>query len=175
MANDRITGYASAVLSIADTEDDPARLVEQVMQAAAALDSSSELKATLADSEITLARRQQIVEDLLGGQVSPVATSIVSMIVGAGLTGSLGQIATRISEIGATSRGASFALVRSAIPLDDDQQARLALALTKSTGKPVELQVVVDPSVMGGLITQIDDEIIDGSVRSRLGQLRKAF
>jgi len=65
--------------------------------------------------------------------------------------------------------------VRSAIPLTDDQKHRLGTALKQATGKDVTVKVVIDPKVLGGVVTQIGDEIIDGSVRSRLSQLRNAF
>ena len=66
----------------------------------------------------------------------------------------------------------SLAEVRSAIALSDDQQKRLAAALTKATGKPVNLKVVVDPSVLGGLVATVGDEVIDDTVRTRLDQLK---
>jgi len=62
--------------------------------------------------------------------------------------------------------------VRSAIPLTDDQQKRLAAALTKATGKALNLKVVVDPSVLGGLVAVVGDEVIDDTVRTRLDQLK---
>ena len=63
--------------------------------------------------------------------------------------------------------------VRSAVALTEDQQARLAEALGKATGKRVEVKVVIDPSVLGGLVAQVGDTVIDGSVRARLDQLRE--
>ncbi len=62
--------------------------------------------------------------------------------------------------------------MRSAIPLTEDQEARLAEALNKATGKKVHLHVVVDPSVMGGLVASVGDTVIDGTVRERLNQLK---
>ena len=65
-----------------------------------------------------------------------------------------------------------IAEVRSAIALSADQQQRLAAALTKVTGKPVNLKVVVDESVLGGLVAVVGDEVIDDTVRTRLEQLK---
>ena len=65
--------------------------------------------------------------------------------------------------------------VRSAIPLTDDQKQRLVEALNKATGKRVSLKVVIDPSVLGGLVARVGDTVIDGTVRHRLDQLRTAF
>jgi F-type H+-transporting ATPase subunit delta len=62
--------------------------------------------------------------------------------------------------------------VRSAIPLTEDQQHRLAAALANATGKQVEVKVVVDPSVLGGLDATVGDTVIDGTVRTRLDQIK---
>ena len=68
-----------------------------------------------------------------------------------------------------------MATVRSAIDLTGEQRQRLTEAIKTSTGKDVEVKVVIDPSVLGGVITEIGDDIIDGSVRRRLNQLRESF
>ena len=65
--------------------------------------------------------------------------------------------------------------VRSAIALTDDQKSRLADALGEATGKQVEVRVIIDPSVMGGVVAQVGDTVIDGSVRRRLDQMRNAL
>jgi F-type H+-transporting ATPase subunit delta len=69
----------------------------------------------------------------------------------------------------------AVAEVRSAIELTPDQRERLAAAISSATGKQVEVKVVVDPSVLGGIVTTVGDTVIDGSVRSRLEQLKQAF
>jgi F-type H+-transporting ATPase subunit delta len=87
----------------------------------------------------------------------------------------LPEIVDTVVALGAASREKAVAEVRSAIPLDEAQTARLAEALGRATGKTVEVKVVVDPTVQGGLVAQIDDTVIDGSVRRRLEQLRAAL
>jgi len=76
---------------------------------------------------------------------------------------------------GTTAAGFSVAEVRAAIELTEDQRARLAEALSSATGGAVEVKVIVDPSVLGGVVTQIGDTVIDGSVRHRLNQLRETI
>ena len=62
-----------------------------------------------------------------------------------------------------------------AIDLSDDQKTRLAAALQTAVGKPVDVRVVIDPSVLGGLVAQVGDTVIDGSVRRRLDLLKQAI
>ena len=65
--------------------------------------------------------------------------------------------------------------MRSAIELTPDQTTRLASALGKATGKDVEVKVIIDPTVLGGLVAQVGDVVIDGSVRNRLEQLKQSL
>ena len=62
--------------------------------------------------------------------------------------------------------------MRSAVALTDDQQDRLKAAIANATGKDVSLKVVVDPSVLGGLVATVGDTVIDGTVRTHLDQLK---
>jgi F-type H+-transporting ATPase subunit delta len=97
------------------------------------------------------------------------------MVVAANRGSELSSILDAAVEKGAQSRGQSVAEVRSAVPLTEEQIQRLTAALNKATGKNLTIKTVVDESVIGGIVTTIDDEVIDGSVRHRVTKLREAF
>ena len=126
-------------------------------------------------SGIPASRRQQIIEDLLGGRASSTTVALVSLVVGTGRARELPTIIRQLVEMSAAEANKEVAEVRSAINLNDDQRKRLAQALGQATGKQVEVKVVVDPSVLGGIVAQVGDTVIDGSVRGRLDQLKNAF
>ena len=102
-------------------------------------------------------------------------TALVSMVVGAGRGRELPEIINKLVEKIAQSSNKVVAEARTAVNLTDDQRQRLAAALSAATGKAVEVKVIVDPRVLGGIVAQIGDSVIDGSVRHRLEQLRKTF
>ena len=93
-------------------------------------------------------------------------------MVGSGRGRDLPAIIAKLVERAAAEKDRAVAEVRSAVPLTDDQKDRLAAALANATGKQVEVKVVVDPSVLGGLVATVGDTVIDGTVRSRLDQLK---
>ena len=175
MSAEKVNSYAEALVAVAQAEGDLAAVEDELFAVAQALAGSDELRETLSDRRIPAARRQQIVEDLLGTQAADATVALVSMVVGAGRAGDLVRIIEAAVERSAALRNKAVAEVRSAVALSDDQQQRLAGALQQATGKDVTVKVVVDPAVMGGLVTRIDDEVIDGSVRTRINQLREAF
>ena len=175
MSDEKIQGYAQAILAVASAESNGAQVEDEIYRFSQVLQSSEELKSTLSDASIPSTRRQQIVEDLLDGQVTQTTVALVSMIVAAGMGGDIKAIADKVVGLGAESRDKAVAEVYSVVDLSSDQQQRLAAALKSATGKDVEMKVIIDESVMGGLLVQIEDEVIDGTVRTRLKQLREAF
>ena len=171
----RIDSYADAVLAVGRAEGEVGRVESDLHAFADAVAASPDLQNTLGDASIPAARRQQIVEDVLEGKAGKASAAAISMLVGAGRASELGEIARLVSSKVAGERGAAYAEVRSAVPLSDDQRSRLEAALSESVGRPVAVRVTIDPTVMGGLVTQIDDTVIDGSVRRRLNQMRESL
>jgi F-type H+-transporting ATPase subunit delta len=167
--------YAEAMMSVIWAEGEANEVTDELFRLARVIEGNDELRTTLEDQRLPAARRQQVVEDLLAGKAHPVTVSLVSLVVANGRVRELVDIVDRLAALSARRTNRQIAEVRSAVDLDDDQKRRLAEALKASTGLDVEVVVVVDPSVIGGVVTQIGDTVIDGSVRSRLTQLRENF
>ena len=175
MGTERDKAYAAAIASVARAEGELPKVQYELFSLSRTLGGSEELLSTLTDTQVPVARRQQIIEDLLAGKVSKSTAATVSMVVAAGRARDLPGIADELVSLGAAEGGREVAVVRSAIDLSDDQKARLADALGKATGSQVEVKVVIDPSIQGGLVAQIGDTVIDGSVRRRLELLRSTL
>jgi len=175
VADDRIGGYADALLAVAAAEGASDVVEDELFRVAEAVRSNDNLLATLGDRNLPVERRQGVVEDLLGSSAHPTTTALVSMVVGTGRGADLPAIVDETVARAATGRNRTLARVRSAIDLTDDQKSRLAAAIKSKTGADVEVRVVIDESVLGGVITEIGDDVIDGSVRSRITQLRESF
>jgi F-type H+-transporting ATPase subunit delta len=175
MSATRTTAYAEALLGIARAEGNLAEVEDELFRLARVIESNDELRTTLSDPHLPVEKRAQIVEDLLDGKVTRTTASFVSMAVSAGRAGELPAIADELVRRSAESGGLAVAEVRSAVPLTDAQIAELTAALTARTQREITVRNVVDPSVIGGIVTRIGDAVIDGSVRTRLNQLRDAF
>jgi F-type H+-transporting ATPase subunit delta len=170
--HDRIEGYASALFEIAKAEGTLDEVEDELFRFARTLEANDELRTSLTDEMIPPARRQAVVEDLMGKKASPTTVNLVSFIIGSGRGRDLPAIVNRLVERAAAEKDRAVAEVRTAVPLTEDQQTRLAAALANATGRQIELKVVVDPSVLGGVVAQVGDIVIDGTVRAGLDQLR---
>ena len=175
MADDRIEAYAEALFGVARAEGSLGEVEDELFRFSQTLQGSDELRGALTDEHIPAARRQQIVEDLLDGKASRVTTALVSLVVGTGRARDLPAIIRQLVERSAAEANKEVAEVRTAVNLTAVQRKKLTAALNQATGKQVELKVVVDPSVLGGIVAQVGDTVIDGSVRSQLEQLKQAL
>jgi F-type H+-transporting ATPase subunit delta len=171
-SDSRIDGYARGMFEVARAEGTLDEVEDELFRFARSYESSDELRNALSDDQIPPAKRQSIVEDLLGGKATSTTVQLISMVVGSGHGRDLPAIVDRMVQRAASSKDLEVAEVRSAVPLTDDQQDRLKAALANATGKSVSLKVVVDPSVLGGLVATVGDTVIDGTVRTHLDQLK---
>ncbi len=168
----RIDGYARGLFEVARAEGTLDEVEDELFRFARSFEASDELSKTLTDDQIPASRRQAIVEDLLAGKATQTTVQLVSMVVGSGHSRDLPAIIDRMVERAAASKDLTVAEVRSAVELTPDQQDRLKAALANATGKNVNLKVVVDPAVLGGLVATVGDTVIDGTVRTHLEQLK---
>jgi F-type H+-transporting ATPase subunit delta len=170
---DRVEAYSQAFLEVARAEKQGGAIEDDLFRFVRALEANDDLRMALADRAVPAERRIAVVEELMGGVALPVSVGLVSMVVGADRAGELSAVVDRFLELSAEERKHEVAEVRAAVPLDERLRDRLAKALSDATGKEVEVKVVVDPNVLGGVVARIGDTVIDGSVRRRLDQLRE--
>ena len=176
MAGDaRIEAYAEAMFEVARAEGTIDEVEDELFRFARALEGSDELRTALTDPHIPASRRQQIVEDLLGPRATATTTALVSMVVGLGRGRDLPAIIDSLVQKSAASHNKEVAEVRSVVELNPVQLSRLTDAIEKATGKTVEVKVIIDPSILGGVVTTVGDTVIDGSVRTRLDQLKNVI
>ena len=168
-ADDRIDGYAAAILQVAKAEGELERVGDELFRIARSLESSPELREALTNRRLGVDRKLGIVEDLLGDKISSLSMGLVSFEVSVDRGADLPAIA----EQAAAERNHAIAEVRTAVELTEDEVVRLTAALDRATGKQVEVKTVIDPSIIGGVFARVGDTVIDGSVRHRLDEVRQ--
>ena len=168
----RIDGYARALFEVARADGTLDEVEDELFRFARSYESSEALRTTLSDEDIPAAKRQAIVEDLLGTDATRTTVQLLSMVIGAGRAADLVAITDALVQRASAAKALEVAEVRSAVALTTDQQDRLKAAIANATGKQVNLKVVVDPSVLGGLVATVGDIVIDGSVRATVDQLK---
>jgi F-type H+-transporting ATPase subunit delta len=130
------------------------------------------LRDAITNKQIPLQQRQDLVAGLLDGKASPAAARLAVQAV-ASREGSFEGALESYQKVAADRQHRVVAIVRTAVALTDDEQDRLIAALRNLYSRDVYLNLVVDPSLLGGMRIELGDDIIDGTVVGRLEDARR--
>ncbi|HZY27878.1 MAG TPA: F0F1 ATP synthase subunit delta [Jiangellaceae bacterium] len=132
-----------------------------------------DLRTALLDQAAPARSRRELVRRLLEDKASPETLRLVEQVVLGRRDRKLEEALERIGELAAERRHRRVAVVRVAAPLSSEHRERLERALSAQAGRAVQLNVVVEPGLVGGLKVEIGDDVVDGTVRSRLADLQR--
>jgi F-type H+-transporting ATPase subunit delta len=169
----RVKGYAEAILAVAEAEGDLENVEDELFRFGRIVESRPDLREALTDPALPADRKTAVVDDLLEGKASKNTVALLNFLLQQGRARELPRIIQALSDLAAERRRTAIAEVRTAVPLDEFRRARLQEALSKATGRNVELRVLVDASVMGGVVARIGDQVFDGTVRRKLEVARE--
>src|ERR1022692_3827501 len=162
-----------AIVEGADHEGTLDELEDELFRFGRVVDAEPDLRVTLSSPYIAADRKRQLIDALLAGKVTEPALRLVSRAAIHPRGRSLGRSLEEYARLAARRRARLIAEVHVAAELSADQRGRLTAALSAAYGHDVHLNVVLDPEVIGGMSVRISDELIDGSMATRLAALRR--
>ena len=162
-----------AMVLAAEADGDLDDLEDGLFRFGRVVSGHPDLRAALADPSLPEAGKRTLLDTLLDGKVTHVTLSLIGQMVAHPRGRSLNAALDLCADIAARRRQQLIAVVRSAAELSASQRRRLAAALARAYGHDVHLDVVIDPSVVGGISVQIGDELIDGTAASRMADVRR--
>jgi F-type H+-transporting ATPase subunit delta len=135
--------------------------------------SNSELRAAFADPALTHEQKKSIMKELIGKtECSELVGNFLLLLVDKNRVAFLGQIVQTYETLADEFSGVIRPVIKTAFALDDSQIVSIQNALEKKTGKKVVPQMIVDASLLGGVITQIGDIAYDNSVKTQLKRIK---
>ncbi|MFO0603786.1 MAG: ATP synthase F1 subunit delta [Polyangiales bacterium] len=167
--------YARALYMIGVEENRLDALAREVKSLGDTVRTSAELASFLSNPVVPQAARRAVVTELLGRlTLSPVARNFALMLADRRRGHLLPDVADALAALSDERAGKVQAQVTSATALTDAQVQKVRAALERLTGKAVSVSHRVDPSLIGGMVTRIGDKVYDGSLRTRLDEIRQA-
>lgn len=161
-----------ALVRAADAAGQGDRIDDELFAFERAVATSTQLRDALADESRSVADRQRLIDLLLDGKAAPITVRLAREA----LAGDRAHVVAAIDElieIAAEARNRKVATIRTAYPISSAQQDRLRATLGRDAGSEVHLNVIVDPTLVGGLLVEIGDDVIDGTVGTRLDDVRR--
>jgi F-type H+-transporting ATPase subunit delta len=157
-----------AVLAAAELENALDETEDELFRFGRVLDSANNLRTLLSDITVPAERRLGLLHSILDGKVGQDTMELLEQAVRTPRGRSLDVVVEQLAELAAGRRQRTVALVTAAAPLSAEQEERLTRVLSQIYNRTMSVQVDVDPEVLGGLVVRVGDEVIDGSIASRL-------
>ncbi|MEO6309134.1 MAG: F0F1 ATP synthase subunit delta [Leifsonia sp.] len=158
--------------AIAASAPSDARIEQELFAFGSAVASNAELELAILNKLGSATAKSALVTSLLAGKASAQKQAIVSQLVQQPRGRRIGELMRHAATVVADEAGFGVATVTSATPIAPAQLQRLAAALSESYGRELRINQVVDSSILGGLRVQVGDDVIDGSIASRLNDVR---
>lgn len=162
--------YAQAIFELAleqdqlDQWDGDLEFIESVLQ-------DDEFKALLKHADVSVANKIKAIDSVMG-DVHPLVRNLVSLLVTRGMVDAVSDLRAAYTELLDKHLGRQRVQVTSAVPLEQRELDRITQFVTNLVRKEVVVSTDVDDSILGGVVIQIGDQLLDGSTRSQLDALR---
>lgn len=161
-----------AALGVAERSGTLDGVEDELFRFGRILAAEPRLRQALEERSADVERRIELLDRLIGERVDPTTRRLLDQAVSAPRGRSLERSVGELVELAAARRERYVAYVTAPGPLTEAQETRLTTSLARIYGRPVSLRLEVDPELLGGLVVRVNDEVIDGSVLSRLSGLR---
>ena len=145
---------------------------ERDLEALGAALGNAELRSLVEHPAVAYGDKERVLRRVVGDGVTPEVLSLVLLMIRRGRARSIDRMIDHVAELLRRERGIALAEVRTALPLEDEQRDAVAERLAELTGQQVQMNEMVDKSLIGGIAVRIGDTLYDASVRSRLERLR---
>jgi F-type H+-transporting ATPase subunit delta len=157
-----------ALLALAEQDQSLDDVEDELFRFGRILVAQPRLTALLSDESQPADRRLRLLHTVLADRTRPVTRRLLEQAVRAPRRRALEEIIDELVDRAAARRERSVAYVTAAGPLSEQQEQRLIDVLNRIYQRPISLKIDVDPGLLGGMVIRMGDEVIDGSVASRL-------
>jgi F-type H+-transporting ATPase subunit delta len=166
--------YAHALLDVALAEADPVVVEQQLTAVAGVFTDHANLWKVMTDPSVPAPKKRAVVDGLLPQlEVSPVVAKTLEMLAGRDHMSLLPDVAEAYRARLLQYQHVVQANVTTAVPLPADRVKRLEQDLAGVTGRTVLMTAATDPSIVGGVVTQIGSTVYDGSIKRQLEKIRE--
>lgn len=165
--------YATALFDMATEENAVERYASEIEVVLEAIEDAPEFVAVLQNQKVTLQDKIDVVENIFGEKLSTSIVGLMVLVVKKGRQDFLVPIFETFLEMVRTQKGILKATVTSAVPLSKPQLEAIQKQLVTNTKSEIEIETIVDETIIGGLIIRVGDKVVDASVAGKMQALKK--
>lgn len=173
MAKLVVKRYATALFDLAASEGAMAKYEEEVKVIVKALHDTPDFMAVLNDHKVTKEDKVRLVESIFDGKASNPIVGLLVLLIKKGRQGQILEVLEGFLERVKEESGIVKAVVTSAVPLKEAQLNAIKEKLEANTKSKIELETIVDTSIIAGLVIRVGDKVVDASVRGEMQTLKQ--
>jgi len=176
LLNTVTTPYAEAFLQVCNSNGDTDVVVDQARQVLALWNDSPELREAMASPVLEVSAKKAAIVGLFEGQVAPSFLNLLKLLADRQRIAFLDAVLERLLELYREQNNIALATVTSASPLNEDQAAQMGEKVKALAGTDkVEINLQVDPSLIGGFVLSVGSKVIDASLAGQVRRLGLAL
>jgi len=168
-----VSAYAESLFRLASAEEIADRVEEELHEVERLYQSNPEMKEFINNPRIKAEGKKDALVELLGDKLSRVTLNHMHLLIDQERGRILPKVAEEFYRLASEARAKVTAEVVTAVPISDSARDKLGETLRRLTKKDVFLRARVDESILGGAVVRVGDKVLDGSVLSKLNQLKK--
>ncbi len=162
--------YAEAAFSLAKESGSMAKWSE-MLRTLSLVSQDTQMQAAMGSPKLSGTQKTALFTSVAGNDLNDIGQRFVGTVVEAGRAALLPQISIQFDALKNSAENAAVAVIRTAMPLTDEQKTSFAASLQKKFGKTIQVKETVDESLIAGAIISVGDQVIDGSAKGRLAAM----
>ncbi len=169
------SAYAEAVLDLAAKNAEEDKVLSELQLINVVFASDKDMHVVINHPAIRANQKKEVLKTVFGGKISILTDNLINLLADKRRLDLLPFIESGYRELLNQRKNIVSALLTCSEPMADNNIANIKAQLTEHLGKRLELEVKVDPSLIGGVVLRLGDQVIDGSLKGRLKALEKTL
>lgn len=165
--------YAVALFELAEETGAEGEILNGLRFAMEVFDKTPGFTEFLSSPAVSKSLRLETISEAFGDDTPEYVSSFISLLCEKGEMGSFAECAAEYEKLYDSKYNIVYALVTSAVPLSEEEKARLSEKLAKKSKARVEIEYKTDSSLIGGIVIETDGTVFDGSIRHRLKTIKE--
>lgn len=165
--------YALALYRVAEEKGKVEEYIDEVKQIEDLIASDANLRLLIEHPQVSTSQKQNLFETIFKGKIEDDVLSFLKLLLEKGRILELSGILSQMNKIYLEEHNTAVAEVKTVIPLLKEEKEGLVQSLQKKLNKTIILQEEIDPEILGGVYVKIDNEVIDGTIKSKLEEMKK--
>ncbi|MHC6181264.1 F0F1 ATP synthase subunit delta [Clostridium sp. JNZ X4-2] len=165
--------YALALYEIAEGKGKVKEYLEELQQVVDIIDKDTKFLEIIRHPEVSTFEKKRMFMEIFKNRVSEDILSFLLVLIEKGRISQLDGKLKEMKNIYLEKHDTVVAKVKTVIPLEDNERKDLTQKLEKKFNKKVLIEEEIDPSIIGGVYVDVDNEVIDGTVKSKLSEMKK--